>query len=72
MNIADIKKINLEYGDKPDKLVNTESLFGIKSPFSVPGFSKKNDYVNCEGKCIDCLKCYDTQDKSKQIIEVIK
>ncbi|MBI29625.1 MAG: Aerobic cobaltochelatase subunit CobS [Alphaproteobacteria bacterium MarineAlpha5_Bin11] len=45
MNIADIKKINLEYGDKPDKLVNTESLFGIKSPFSVPGFSKKNDYV---------------------------
>ena len=34
--------------------------------------SKKNDYVNCEGKCIDCLKCYDTQDKSEQIIDVIK
>ena len=34
--------------------------------------SKKNSHVNCEGKCIDCLKCYDTQDKSEQIIEVIK
>ena len=34
--------------------------------------SKKNGYVNCEGKCIDCLKCYDTQDKSEQIVEVIK
>ena len=31
--------------DKPDKLVNTEELFGIKCPFSVPAFSKPNEYV---------------------------
>ena len=34
--------------------------------------SKDSGYVNCRGKCIECLKCYDTKDKSEQIIEVIK
>ena len=28
--------------------------------------------VNCEGKCIDCLKCYDLNDSTEQITEVIK
>ena len=31
--------------DKPDTLVNTEKLFGVKCPFSVPPFSKTNEYV---------------------------
>ena len=34
--------------------------------------SNKTASVNCEGKCIDCLKCYNLKDKTKQIIEVIK
>ena len=34
--------------------------------------SKKTASVNCEGKCIDCLKCYNLKDKTKQIVEVIK
>ena len=28
--------------------------------------------VNCEGKCTDCLKCYNLDDNTEQIIEVIK
>ena len=34
--------------------------------------SEKTSDVNCEGKCIDCLKCYNVKDKTKQIVEVIK
>ena len=34
--------------------------------------SNKTASVNCEGKCIDCLKCYNLKDKTRQIIEVIK
>ena len=30
------------------------------------------DNVNCHGKCIDCMKCYDVNDKTKQIVEIIK
>ena len=28
--------------------------------------------VNCFGACVDCLKCYNTKDKTEQIIEYIK
>jgi hypothetical protein len=28
--------------------------------------------VNCFGACVDCLKCYNTNDKTEQIIEYIK
>ncbi len=34
-----------ESDDKPDSVINTEKLFGIKCPFSVAGFNKKNTYV---------------------------
>jgi hypothetical protein len=34
--------------------------------------SKPKDYVNCIGKCKDCLKCYDLHDSTEQIYEVIK
>ena len=34
--------------------------------------SKDSDIVNCRGKCITCMKCYTTSDKTEQIIEKIK
>ena len=39
------KKNISEIEIKPDTLVNTEKLFNIKCPFSVPAFSKKSEYV---------------------------
>ena len=45
MEISSTKKIMSDSEDKPDTLVNTEKLFGIKCPFSVPAFSKTNEYV---------------------------
>ena len=35
------KKNFLESDNKPDTLINTEKLFNVKCPFSVPAFSKK-------------------------------
>jgi len=34
--------------------------------------SKKSNKINCFQNCIDCLKCYNTDDKTEQIIEVVK
>ena len=34
--------------------------------------SNNSNKINCKGKCIDCLKCYNLKDKTKQIIEKIK
>jgi len=31
-----------------------------------------SESVNCSGDCIDCLKCYDTNDLTEQITEIIK
>ena len=45
MEISRINKIMSDSEDKPDTLVNTEKLFGVKCPFSVPAFSKTNEYV---------------------------
>ena len=45
MEISSTKKIMSDSEDKPDTLVNTEKLFGVKCPFSVPAFSKTNEYV---------------------------
>ena len=33
--------------------------------------SRTND-VNCEGKCLECMKCYTLGETTTQIIEVIK
>ena len=45
MESINTNKIDIENGDKPDSLVNTEKLFGVKCPFSVAAFSKPNEYV---------------------------
>ena len=45
MEISRTNKIMSDSEDKPDTLVNTEKLFGVKCPFSVPAFSKTNEYV---------------------------
>ena len=45
MESINTNKIDIENGDKPDSLVNTEKLFGVKCPFSVAAFSKTNEYV---------------------------
>ncbi len=34
--------------------------------------SNNSDKINCVGKCIDCLKCYNLKDKTEQIIEAVK
>jgi len=34
--------------------------------------SNDSNKINCIGKCIDCLKCYNLKDNTKQIIEKIK
>ena len=34
--------------------------------------SNDSNKINCVGKCIDCLKCYNLKDNTKQIIEKIK
>ena len=34
--------------------------------------SSKANNVNCEGKCLDCMKCYTLGEPTNQIIEVIK
>jgi hypothetical protein len=34
--------------------------------------TNKSDKINCIGKCIDCLKCYNLKDKTEQIIEAVK
>lgn len=34
--------------------------------------TEEREEVNCRGACITCLKCYRTQDTTKQITEVIK
>ena len=45
MEIANSKNVNIEINQKHDTVVNTEKTFGLKCPFSVFGFSKKNEYV---------------------------
>ena len=34
--------------------------------------SKKQENINCLGKCSDCMMCYTVGDKTEQIIEQIK
>ena len=34
--------------------------------------SKKQENINCSGKCSDCMMCYTVGDKTEQIIEQIK
>ena len=34
--------------------------------------TNNSDKINCIGKCIECLKCYNLKDKTEQIIEVVK
>ena len=45
MEVLNTNRIMSESDDKPDSVINTEKLFGIKCPFSVAGFNKKNTYV---------------------------
>ena len=45
MEIANSKNVNIEINQTPDTVINTEKTFGLKCPFSVFGFSKKNEYV---------------------------
>ena len=41
--------------------------------FNVVSHGNSRDYeINCEGKCIDCMKCYSLNDTTEQIIEKIK
>ncbi len=44
METAKINKV-LDNLSKPDTLINTEKVFGVKCSFSVPAFSKPNEYV---------------------------
>ena len=34
--------------------------------------TNNSNKINCVGKCIDCLKCYNLKDKTEQIIEAVK
>ena len=45
MEVLNTNRIMSESDDKPNSVINTEKLFGIKCPFSVAGFNKKNKYV---------------------------
>ena len=38
----------------------------------VPHGNNENYEINCDAKCIDCMKCYNVNDTTKQIIEKIK
>ena len=53
-----IDKLDIEVPKHFDKVFNNVS-------------SKTSD-VNCEGKCLDCMKCYTLGEPTNQIIEVIK
>ena len=67
--------------DKPKNLILIYSNPAIDCIIETPpkhfdkvfnNVSFKSDAVNCEGKCIDCLKCYTITDKTKSIVEVAK
>ena len=36
---------NINFENKPDQLIDTQSIFGFKCPFKVYGFKSSNDYV---------------------------
>jgi|5B_taG_2_1085324.scaffolds.fasta_scaffold19717_4 hypothetical protein len=55
--ILNVKKT---YAKKYNLIINAKS------------FLKDNENINCFSKCIDCLKCYKVQDKTKHIIEQVK
>jgi len=41
--------------------------------FNVVSHGNNENYeINCDAKCIDCMKCYNVNDTTKQIIEKIK
>jgi len=64
---SDIVKRELKSRDKPKNLILVYSNPKIDSVIGIPkGFNKVFNNVshdigtNCHGKCIDCLKCYNT------------
>tara|TARA_R100000700_G_C3178959_1_gene155030 strand:- start:5732 stop:6328 length:597 start_codon:yes stop_codon:yes gene_type:complete len=34
--------------------------------------TRDGETVNCHSKCLDCMKCYTLEDKTQQIVEVVK
>jgi len=78
---SDIVKRELKSRDKPKNLILVYSNPVIDKPIGIPkGFNKVFNNVshdigtNCHGKCIDCLKCYDTSryKANNVIIEQVK
>ena len=77
----DIVSKVLKDRDKPENLILVYSNPAIDCIMETPpkhfdkvfnNVSFKSNIVNCEGKCIDCLKCYTIGDKTKSIVEVAK
>ena len=71
----------LKNRDKPKNLILIYSnpyvdRLGIKLPKHFDkvfnNVSSKTSNVNCEGKCLDCMKCYTLGETTTQITEVIK
>jgi len=67
--------------NKPDNLILIYSNEIVGTVYkSVPKYFDKvfnvvshgNHVINCDAKCIDCMKCYNVNDTTKQIIEKIK
>ena len=67
--------------NKPDNLILIYSNEIVGTVYkSVPkyfdkvfnGVSHGNHVINCDAKCIDCMKCYNVNDTTEQIIEKIK
>jgi len=66
---------------KPDNLILIYSNEIVGTVYkSVPKYFDKvfnvvshgNHVINCDAKCIDCMKCYNVNDITEQIIEKIK
>ena len=66
---------------KPDNLILIYSNEIVGTVYkSVPKYFDKvfnvvshgNHVINCDAKCIDCMKCYNVNDTTEQIIEKIK
>jgi len=45
---------------------------GFDKVFNVVTEAQDSSSINCKGKCINCLMCYDVKNKTEQIIERIK
>ena len=67
--------------NKPDNLILIYSNEIVGTVYkSVPKYFDKvfnvvshgNHAINCDAKCIDCMKCYNVNDTTEQIIEKIK